>query len=186
MKVILAFEVMGKPVPLGRPRINMKAVARWMKAKGKGNPWRFGPLVYTPSDSAKYQRVIRKACPNVKFPPSYSGVTVRIIISRPQPKTLTPQALRPDIDNIEKTVLDALAGVAFDDDSNVSMLVTKRIWNDGEPYLGIQVEGDLLMPQIMEVDRENHSVTKLGDVVWVRRRGMRLDEALQDARERAG
>lgn len=46
---------------------------------------------------------------------------------------------RPDIDNVEKTVLDALLNVAYEDDSQVVELVSRKLY-DVEPRTEIHIE----------------------------------------------
>lgn len=39
-----------------------------------------------------------------------------------------PQLPRPDIDNLEKAVLDALNGVAYEDDSQVACVTKEKLY----------------------------------------------------------
>jgi Holliday junction resolvase RusA-like endonuclease len=39
-----------------------------------------------------------------------------------------PRLPRPDIDNLEKAVLDALKGVAWKDDTQVARVVKEKTW----------------------------------------------------------
>ena len=101
--------------------------------KGKERPRfsRSGKHVYTPSKTAKAEREIRKAfiaAGGVKAPKGVE-VAVHITTVRPLPKSRPkriesePDICRPDVDNISKAVLDALNGVAWEDDAQVTELV---------------------------------------------------------------
>ena len=104
--------------------------------KGKERPRfsRSGKHVYTPSKTAKAEREIRKAfiaAGGVKAPKGVE-VAVHITTVRPLPKSRPkriesePDICRPDVDNISKAVLDALNGVAWEDDSQVTELVVGK------------------------------------------------------------
>ena len=104
--------------------------------KGKERPRfsRSGKHVYTPSKTIKAEREIRKAyiaAGGVKAPKGVE-VAVHITTVRPLPKSRPkriesePDICRPDVDNISKAVLDALNGVAWEDDSQVTELVVGK------------------------------------------------------------
>ena len=104
--------------------------------KGKERPRfsRSGKHVYTPSKTIKAEREIRKAflaAGGVKAPKGVE-VTVHITTIRPLPKSRPkriesePDIYRPDADNLSKAVLDALNGVAWDDDAQVTELVVGK------------------------------------------------------------
>lgn len=46
---------------------------------------------------------------------------------------------KPDVDNIAKTILDALNGVIYRDDSQVVELVIKKSYIESLPYVGIKL-----------------------------------------------
>lgn len=49
--------------------------------------------------------------------------------------------VRPDIDKLARSVLDALTGVAFRDDGQVARLMVEKLWADDEhPGMGCQIE----------------------------------------------
>jgi len=107
------FVVLGKPVPLGRPRVRMVVV------KDK-KPF---ATVYTPPTSRKWMDLIRNVAAmemrNKLWNP-YSGLIAVTIEVTPQKLKSGKEAKRVgDLDNHIKAVLDALNGVAFKDDSQV-------------------------------------------------------------------
>lgn len=75
-------------------------------------------------------------------------VTLEFIRPRPvsTPKSRTPPAIKkPDLDKLARAILDALTGIAFSDDSQVTRLVAdKRIAEIGEtPGVHIMVNSRL-------------------------------------------
>lgn len=114
----------------------------WGKVRGKGRP-RFtrGGHAYTPKGTRDYERAIREAYENAHRKPRepFSGpIAVSIMTYRQLPKS-TPKSVysepdthKPDIDNVAKIVLDALNGVAWEDDAQVVSLTIsklKRTWS---------------------------------------------------------
>lgn len=78
--------------------------------------------MYTPSETAAEEREIARLYKGGKA----SGpvrVTVRVFLplpkSRPKRMESEPCTVKPDADNIAKAVLDALNGIAYEDDAQV-------------------------------------------------------------------
>lgn len=89
---------------------------------------------YMPSWCEPYKRLIadsyRRQCGG--FP--YGGaVAVEIAYRRPLPESRPkavesePDTYKPDLDNVAKAVLDALNGVAFKDDRQVTTLTVRKL-----------------------------------------------------------
>lgn len=109
----------------------------WGKVMGKGRP-RFtrGGRPYTPKATRDYERAIRESFENAtgRPPEPFSGqIAVCIKTYRQLPKS-TPKSVRsepdihkPDIDNVAKIVLDALNGVAWEDDAQVVSLMASKL-----------------------------------------------------------
>lgn len=109
----------------------------WGKVRGKGRP-RFtrGGDAYTPKLTRDYEMAIREAFENAPGRPQepFSGpIAVCIMTYRQLPKS-TPKSViseqdthKPDIDNIAKIVLDALNGVAWEDDAQVVSLTVSKL-----------------------------------------------------------
>lgn len=107
------------------------------KVRGKGRP-RFtrGGHAYTPKATRDYERSIREAFENApgRPPEPFSGpIAVCIMTYRQLPKS-TPKSVfsepdthKPDIDNVAKIVLDALNGVAWEDDAQVVSLKVSKL-----------------------------------------------------------
>lgn len=109
----------------------------WGKVRGKGRP-RFtrGGHAYTPKGTRDYEMAIREAYENApgRPPEPFSGpIAVCINTYRQLPKS-TPKSVlsepdthKPDIDNVAKIVLDALNGVAWEDDAQVVSLTVSKL-----------------------------------------------------------
>lgn len=115
----------------------------WGKVRGKGRP-RFtrGGHAYTPNGTRDYERAIREAYKNApeRPPEPFSGpIDVTIVTSRQLPKsapksvTREPDTHKPDIDNVAKVVLDALNGVAWLDDAQVTSLTVVKLDRTRDP-----------------------------------------------------
>ena len=115
----------GKPIPKGRPRLGKRST-------------------YTPEKTRVYEKTLRnKAIDMLKNSAPYpSAVRVSILvkvktgdeIKKPMRESAYAGKIRPtkrpDIDNIAKTILDALNGVVFRDDSQVVELFASKAYND--------------------------------------------------------
>ena len=113
------------------------------KVRGKGRP-RFtrGGHPYTPKTTRDYERLIMAAYENApeRPPEPFSGpLDVTIVTSRQLPKSAPksiirePDTHKPDADNIAKVVLDALNGVAWLDDAQVTSLTVMKLDRTREP-----------------------------------------------------
>ena len=123
------------------PFVRGKGRVRFVRATGRK---------YTPDKTAEAMELIRmayvKEAHGLMAP---KGVPVRVSIAtaRPMPKsrprriTEEPDVYKPDVDNIAKLVLDALNGVAWVDDTQVTTLVVKKLPRDraSEEKTGILV-----------------------------------------------
>ena len=131
------FTVEGKPRGKGRPRFAM----------GRKKP-------YTPESTRQYEEWIRTCYLMQKGPHFPAGTYIGLVICAcfPIPKNksravkaqmisgaLRP-AIRPDGDNIEKAVADALIGMAYDDDKQlISVMWEKRYTSDLRSKGGLTV-----------------------------------------------
>ena len=115
----------------------------WGKVRGKGRP-RFtrGGHAYTPNGTRDYERAIREAYENAPMrpPEPFSGpIAVCIMTYRQLPKSTPKSVIRepdthkPDADNVAKVVLDALNGVAWLDDAQVTSLTVIKLDRMREP-----------------------------------------------------
>lgn len=123
--------------------------------RGKGRP-RFSKSghTYTDSETRAYENKIiayyRKAHGAFRFPDG-AFVSVDVVAYLPIPKSATKArragmeagtirpSRKPDIDNIEKAVLDALNGIAYKDDARVCQASCAKFYGT-EPRLEITVK----------------------------------------------
>lgn len=118
------FIIPGEPVPKARPRFNSRT----------GH-------TYTTSKTAKAEKLIKDAylAQGGRNLADYVGrVSICMVFHFPIRKSWAKKkqaellnsthAIKPDLDNLEKTVLDALNGLAFKDDSQVCMVKKTKLW----------------------------------------------------------
>lgn len=112
------FEIPGEPTGKGRPRFSGGKSGR--------------VHTYTPEKTAKYEQLVRR-CWRESGGESYGDRQVRVSICAyfPIPKSYPKKRVeaicmfgeqpvkKPDCDNIIKVILDALNGLAYDDDRQV-------------------------------------------------------------------
>jgi len=131
----LRFEVLGPPQGKSRPRVCFKAGRAW---------------AYTPKDTRDYEAKIKKAARGGK---KLSGnVWMRISAVFPIPKSATKSkreemlsgrvrpTKKPDMDNIIKTIMDALNGIAYEDDKQVCEIHVEKIYGE-IPKVMVEVRG---------------------------------------------
>ena len=107
------------------PFVKGKARARHRKGSG---------VEYTPRPTAQAMDAIRREFLRIGGFPAPPGipVTLHITTLRPPRAKLSKQHIsepdlqKPDIDNVAKLVMDALNGVAWQDDSQVTQLVAGK------------------------------------------------------------
>ena len=108
---------------------------------GKGRP-RFTKAgrAYTPRATVEFEQRVRAVWIAAGHPMLTGPLAVRVTVVRPLPKS-APKSRdgewdthRPDLDNVVKAVLDALNGVAYEDDAQVVRIAaTKARRYRGEP-----------------------------------------------------
>jgi Holliday junction resolvase RusA-like endonuclease len=91
-----------KPLPKSRPRF----------AKGRA---------YTPKTTVDYEKKIKSVAMATCRRPFEKAVEMRLVFNFVKPKSskLIHVTKRPDLDNLEKAIMDALNGIAYLDDSQV-------------------------------------------------------------------
>lgn len=126
------FRIYGNPVAQGRPRFYRA-----------GN--RVG--VYDPDKSKSWKNNVISQTIDRK-PEFYKGaihMTLHFLMPRPKslPKKVIHHIKRPDLDNLAKSIKDALTGICFKDDSQiVSLMVTKKyVLNQTGVLITIKDEG---------------------------------------------
>lgn len=115
---MIEFEILGKPLGKARPRVTRKG------------------FTYTPQKTVNYESLIRytfqSELPNHKPYEGYVEAEIKAIFDIPKSysKKKKLELLdgncnydhTPDVDNVAKIVLDSLNGIAYKDDSQVTIL----------------------------------------------------------------
>jgi len=122
------FEVVGQPVPKARPRVVTKGKRRF---------------AYTPKKVKEWEAHVKEEARRHFERPFDWPVVVSLIFYMPRPKSRRLDfwvPTTPDLDNLEKSVLDALNGVAYTDDRLVVVKSSsKRYVKGGDPRVDITV-----------------------------------------------
>lgn len=125
----MKFTVYGKPVAKGRPRFSNR-----------------GGFVrsYTPEKTINYENLVKLSfIEQVEDKKKLEGmIYAEIIAYFPIPKSTSKKnaelmrnceimhTKKPDCDNLAKSILDALNGIAYDDDSQVCSLLVSKFYGD--------------------------------------------------------
>ena len=99
---MIRITVPGRPVPKGRPRLGV----RGRKA-----------FVYTPPETREYERFVGWVAKSAGCQPIEGPVSVALSVYVKG---------RLDADNIAKSILDGLSGVAYEDDDQVIELLVRK------------------------------------------------------------
>lgn len=132
----IRFIVPGEPQGKARPRVVRTA-------NGKTH-------TYTPDKTAAYEELVRvccrQVCENLLEGELCAAITARFAIPKSSSKkcriAMESGAIRPikrpDADNIAKIILDALNGLAYADDSQITMLMVKKEYSE-QPEVEVEV-----------------------------------------------
>lgn len=125
------------------------------KAKGRPKFARMGNYVrtYTPKDTIVYENLVKleyeRQCEDMYF--DDSPLRAMLIAYFPIPKSISKRKReemnagvikhdkKPDCDNLAKSILDALNGIAFNDDSQICVLTVHKLYSD-EPRVDVTIE----------------------------------------------
>lgn len=137
---MISFTVNGPAVPKQRPRMS-------------------GRVAYTPKKTRDYEERVRQAFRSSyrgQVPAFDKGVPVKACIEIVQsiPKSwsntktikaergeIAPVSRNGDIDNIAKSILDALNTLAYEDDAQVTTLIISKRYG-ADPYAAVRIEED--------------------------------------------
>lgn len=107
----------------------------------KGRP-RFGNgRTFTPQATREAEEVVREQIgTKYRGKPFDGALRVQMTFFMPIPKSLSekkrkslvgePHIKRPDVDNLQKLVLDSLNGIVYVDDSQIAEAFTKKVYSD--------------------------------------------------------
>lgn len=124
----------------------------FVKGKGRVRFVRGSGMTYTPTDTTNAMAEIQAAFLATKAPKAPRGTEVFVDIfvsrhlptSRPKRVKSEPDLVKPDVDNIAKLVLDALNGVAWVDDTQVTKLCVRKCYRcrDSDDLTEIDISWD--------------------------------------------
>ena len=122
------FDIVGEPQGKGRPRFSTRG--GFVKT-------------YTPEKTASYENFVKLCYLNKYKGKKLDGeIIAEIIAYFPIPKSFSKKkrseaiegkikpTKKPDTDNIAKTILDSLNGIAFEDDKQVVALLVKKLYGE--------------------------------------------------------
>lgn len=140
---VLTFSMSGTPRAKGRPRTTVRGGFA---------------TVYTDAKTKKYEASVadlsRKAMR--EKPPISGAISVSLRFRMPIPKSETkpvkaamaagevPHTSKPDIDNLQKAILDGMNGIVFVDDSQIVRSFTTKVYSETP---GVDVRVEALEPQ---------------------------------------
>ena len=127
------------------------------KPQGKGRP-RFtrSGHTYTPDSTAEYEQRVKLAC-RLSGAPKLTGsisADIRAVFAVPKSYTKKERSAalalhfaprKPDCDNIAKIILDALNGLAYDDDAQVVRLHVEKCYGEAA-YVAVELKGGINAP----------------------------------------
>lgn len=135
------FMIPGRPVGKGRPRFTKN-----------GHCW-------TPDKTVAYERDIKMAYWSTYGHRKYGAdkaLAVGIVLYYPRPKSMAKYKrlmaqkgvlrpiVKPDVDNVIKSILDALNGVAFEDDRQIVQVECEKwydITEENEGFASVTIKG---------------------------------------------
>lgn len=125
--MVVEFTVLGTPIAKGRPRFARRG--KWVQA-------------YTPDKTVQYENLVKLSYAQYDGIKLIGAIRAEIHAYFPIPKSASKkkQALmlenkekyvkKPDAENIVKGILDALNGIAYDDDSQITELLVTKAYSD--------------------------------------------------------
>ncbi len=127
----ISFFVPGTPVAKGRPRAY------------KMHNGHIG--TYTPDKTVDWERKVRSYAYDVKPATPLDGpLTVCIEFTLLKPKSVSKKrqfpSVKPDLDNLEKAVLDAMNGLIYTDDALICRKYGAKWYTNDASQVGVSVE----------------------------------------------
>lgn len=74
-----------------------------------------------------------------------------------------PHTQRPDLDNCQKSLLDGLNRVAWNDDCQVVEMVVQKCWTHGEPGVDVELLYLQSSAEVKQIETEDAGVLGFGD-----------------------
>ena len=127
---MISFTIDGKPQAKQRPR------------HGNG-------FTYTPKETVQFENWVRLCFRQSNQEKMDGELVAELTFVYAIPKSKVKQAregacptTRPDIDNLAKSVLDSLNGIAYDDDSQIVELHARKVYGEPKTIVVIRQKGE--------------------------------------------
>ncbi len=142
---MIQFTVHGVPVPEGRPR--HKLLGRWMQVgrqKVLANP---KIITYKPTESEQWCKTVKQMAMRGRPSSLMTGsLELWCIFYMPRPKSkplhrFPDHIYKPDLDNLVKSIKDAMEGVVYHNDSQITVEHIQKLYaDDGLPRVIVRVK----------------------------------------------
>lgn len=123
--MLISLEFPIKPIPKGRPRLSRHGVYTPQRTKTFENDLKYLAMTQIPRG----------------FKPTEGAVSIDVVFNFKRPKSKAgPHACRPDLDNLLKSLTDALNGVLWVDDAQIISLTAIKQYADKD---SIELHADI-------------------------------------------
>jgi len=129
LEPIFEFYILTAPKPKGRPRFARRGnfVSTYSDPKTKA----YEQMLKTALSEKWDQLALPKDIP--------LKVEIVFYMQAPKKRTSFYPTNRPDLDNLLKSILDAMNGVIFEDDSSIVSLDASKRFSDSEPFIELKL-----------------------------------------------
>lgn len=129
----IAFFVPGEAIAKGRPRAR-----GYIRKDGKA-----GSILYTPDRTVAWEETVRYHALKMRPEnPIDKALRIDLIFMLPMTEAAKKKkrkhpSIKPDLDNLEKAVLDALNGLMYVDDSRICEKVGRKVYTEDPGKYGV-------------------------------------------------
>jgi len=123
----LTFTIIGQPVPKDRPKHFF----------AKGKMWGYTTKKTREAEAALRLQIVQQLPKNFAPLNCPLKLEARFLLTKPKSNKLIFPAIRPDLDNLLKTAMDAMNKVVFTDDKLICHIETSKEYAQAEGFAGI-------------------------------------------------
>lgn len=128
-------------------------------------------MTYTPEKTVNYENRVKAMYVYGRFPKLEGPIRVSVVMYFGIPASVSKKARqlmldgeilpakKPDCDNVCKSILDAIQGIAFDDDKQVVELRAKKLYSDN-PRVVVKLHPYTVIEKIRNMDRIEKEIRK--------------------------
>lgn len=117
---------------------------------GKGRPRFYNGHAVTPAKTRLYEEEVAILARVATKEPISGAVGIEIYAAFSVPKSATKKrkaellesfyvTKKPDVDNIAKSIMDAINGICYEDDAQVAGIRVIKAYTEGKPYVDVTV-----------------------------------------------